>query len=543
MANFASVLRADANGPALTVVDAGFGTVLQSLHDAGAAGWAPKPDLTLVWTRPEGVLSSYADALSGTRVDPSAVEADVDRFADALLGATERTRWMLVPSWTASFGARGLGVVDLHDPSGTRALLARANARLVERLRGQGSCWVVDAEAWMDSGRTDRRLWYAAKVPFPAGVFRAAARDVRAFLNAASGRARKLVIVDLDNTMWGGIVGETGWEGLRLGGHDPVGEAFVDFQRALRTLTRRGVVVAICSKNEENVALDAIRNHPEMVLREDDFAGWRINWRDKSENIAELLEELRLGADAAVFLDDQPAERARVAQAFPTMLVPDWPADALTSVELLDRLACFDLLGVSEEDTARAKSYATERQRRELKANATSSDDWIAQLQVRVQLNRLAPHDLARTAQLLNKTNQMNLRTRRLSEAELSAWAAEPGRSLLVCRVSDRFSDFGLTGIVSVEVRDGVAHVEDFLLSCRVMSRRVEETLLRAATLEAARLGAREVVAEFLPTPRNAPMLSFMQSAGLDVRGEAAFWRSTAEPPPVPAGLEVVGPE
>lgn len=542
MANFAAVLRADAAGAALTVQEAEFGAVMPTLLDGGAKGWAPAPDLTMVWTRPEGVLPTYADALSGARVAAEAIDGDVDRFADAVLAASARARWTVVASWVPTFAARGLGVMDLSDPAGLRGLLLRANARLLERLRGKPACWVIDASAWQDASGADRKLWYAAKVPLPMPTLRAAARDVRAFLNAATGKARKLIILDLDNTMWGGIVGETGWEGLRLGGHDAVGEAFVDFQRALKALTRRGVVLALCSKNEESVALEAIRRHPDMILREDDFAGWRINWGDKAENIRSLLEELRLGADAAVFLDDQPAERARVAQVHPDILVPEWPADGLTSVEKLDRLACFDLLAISAEDAARAQSYAAERQRRELASTASSPDEWLAELGVKVQLDRLNGADLPRAAQLLNKTNQMNLRTRRLSEAELDAWANAPGRSLLTCRVADRFSDFGLTGIVSVEVREGVAHVEDFLLSCRVMTRKVEETLLRAATIEAQRLGAQTLVAEFVPTPRNAPMLSFMEQSGLARDGEHRFVRPVADVPPVPQGLEVSGP-
>jgi FkbH-like protein len=542
MANFAAALRSESSQVPTQVIDPGYGTVFPVLHDLGSEAWLPKPDLAIVWTRPEGVLPSYAAALEGELVTPEAVDGDVRRFAEALQVAAPRSRWMLVPSWVPTFGHRGLGVIDLHAQYGMRALLARANAELLTHLRALPQCWMLDASAWVD-GATDRRLWYAAKVPFTMSTLRAAARDVRAFLSAATGRARKIVILDLDNTLWGGIVGEEGYQGLRLGGHDPVGEAFVDFQRALLALTRRGVVLAVASKNEESVALEAFRKHPDMVLREEHLAARRINWRDKAENIREILAELRLGADAAVFLDDQPAERARVADTFPDMLVPDWPADGLTSVERLERLACFDLLGISEEDVSRANSYATERQRRELLSNATTSADWLQQLQVRVNLSRLDGSDLARAAQLLNKTNQMNLRTRRLSEGELLEWTRAPNRSMVVCRVSDRFSDFGLTGIISVEVRGGdVGYVEDFLLSCRVMTRRVEDVLLRAAAVEAARLGARTLVAEFLPTPRNAPMLSFLQSAGLQSSDGRCFVLTTADERPAPEPLIISGP-
>jgi len=542
LANLAAALRADGGEPALEVTEGAPGSLFHALMDASAPVWQGHPDLAVVWTRPEGVLPSFADALAGKRVEPRSVIADAERFANSVAAVAARARWVLVPTWVPTFAARGLGLLDLHDPSGLRALLAQANDVLAERLRATKGCFVADASTWFHVSHTDRKLHYAAKIPFPTAVFQAAARDIRALLTAASGRSRKIIILDLDNTLWGGVVGETGWEGLRLGGHDPVGEAFVDFQYALKALSARGIVLAVVSKNEESVALEAIRSHPEMVLREDDFAGWRINWNDKGMNVASLLEELRLGADAAVFLDDQPAERARVAQAVPGVLVPEWPADGLRSAELLDRLACFDQLVISEEDVLRTKSYIAERKRDALRETVGSAEEWLAELGVRVEFERLGPKNLARAAQLLNKTNQMNLRTRRLSESELADWTAGVNRSLLVCRVSDRFSDFGLTGLVSVEVREGEGEIVDFLLSCRVMSRKVEETLLAAAAREASARGATTLRAEFIATPRNAPMLAFLRGSDLAEGEEHRFQLSVAERTPFPAHLTVEGP-
>jgi FkbH-like protein len=472
----------------------------------------------------------------------SSVDEEVDRFLEAVAAASGRARWTLVPTWVPTFAIRGLGIVDLHDASGLRALIARANQRLVAGLREIPDCWSIDASAWMESGasRRDRRLWYAAKIPFPTPVFREAARDIRSFLRAATGRSKKVIFLDLDNTLWGGVVGETGWEGLRLGGHDPVGEAFLDFQRALKTLARRGVVLAIVSKNEEDVALEAIRRHPDMVLREDDFAGWRINWKDKATNVAELLDELRLGADAAVFLDDQPAERGRVSAELPEVLVPEWPADALGSVEALERLACFDVLRVSEEDAARSLSYAAERQRRALREGVSGIDEWVEQLGVVVEFEPLGRENLPRATQLLNKTNQMNLATRRMSETELWDWSRKPGRRFLTARVADRFSDFGLTGLVSLEQADsGTVSIVDFVLSCRVMSRRVEEAMVHVAVAHAHELGAEEVSARFDPTARNAPMLAFWRDRSGFASDDGHLFRWEAGAYPAPKGVEI----
>ena len=545
LANLAALLRNDQEEPGLEVSEAPYGAVLPTLLDPASAAWSERPDLTVVWTRPEGVLGSYADVLTGERVTVTDVERDVDAFADTLLQAASRSRWMAVPVWVPPFGRRGLGVVDLHDPSGSRALLARANHRLIERLRESQNVWALDASAWMERAgdtRTDRRLWYAAKVPFPTPVFAAAVRDLKSLLRAATGRSRKVVLLDLDNTLWGGVVGETGWEGLRLGGHDPVGEAFVDLQRALKALTKRGVVLGIVSKNEESVALEAIRKHPDMVLREEDFAGWRINWRDKATNVAELLDEIRLGLDSAVFIDDQPAERARVAEALPKVLVPDWPADPLASVQALDRLGCFDMLQVSSEDVARAQSYAAERERRALRESVSSMEDWLAELDVSVRVEAISTENQARAAQLLNKTNQMNLTTRRMSESELVDWAAGQGREFLTFRVSDRFSDFGLTGLLGLELEDDVMRIVDFVLSCRVMSRQVEEAMAHVAVEAAREAGAKRLEATHRPTERNAPMLAFWRDrSGFVEQGDGTFHWDPAQTYPAPSELRLSG--
>lgn len=540
--NLRAALESEAGEPAVTTAASDFGAVFPTLLDPKSPLWSDRPDLTVVWTLPESVLGTVSRALAGEVVDPESIADEVEEFVRALSKGATHTRWMVVPTWLPPFGTRGTGVTDLHEPTGLAALLADANRELIRGLRQLDNVWVLDASPWAaEAGpaRTNRRYWYAARIPFPPTVFRAAARDLKAFLRAATGRARKVVFLDLDNTLWGGVVGETGWEGITLGGHDPIGEAFVDFQRALKALTRRGVVLAIVSKNEEAVAMEAIRRHPEMVLREDDFAGWRINWEDKAANVLDLLHELRLGKAAAVFIDDQPAERARVNEAIPEILVPEWPVDPLGSVEALERLACFDLLRVSSEDSLRARSYVAERERLALRDQISGPDEWIERLSVKVQVEELGPESLARAAQLLNKTNQMNLATRRLSEAELRDWTEKPENRCFTFRVSDRFGEFGLTGLLSLEQVGSDMEIVDFLLSCRVMSRRVEETMVHVAVEHARSLSLGELRARFSPTERNAPMLAFWKDAsGFEDRGEGLFGWDLANAYPMPRGVE-----
>jgi len=197
------------------------------------------------------------------------------------------------------------------------------------------------------------------KLAFGNEVFKEAVKHVKSSLRGIRGKARKIVILDLDDTLWGGIVGDLGWRDLNLGGHDPVGEAFVDFQKTLKSLLNRGIILGIVSKNEESVALDALQNHPEMVLRPDDFAGWKINWSDKAMNIVELVAELNLGLDAVVFIDDNPVERACVKETLPDVLVPEWPEDRMLYKKALLDLDCFNSLSGFRKNIVYQKTVRT----------------------------------------------------------------------------------------------------------------------------------------------------------------------------------------
>ncbi len=385
------------------------------------------------------------------------------------------------------------------------------------------------------------KLWYLGKIPFGNEVFKAAARDIKAALRGMLGYARKLIIVDLDDTLWGGIVGDAGWENLVLGGHHHIGEAYVDFQHALKSMQNRGILLAIVSKNEEQVALEAIGKHPEMVLRLEDFAGWRINWQDKVQNIIDLLAELNLGPQSAVFIDDSPVERARVKESLPEVLVPDWPEDPLFYPATLLSLRCFEMPSLSREDLARSTMYLSETKRRELKKTVRSLEEWLMRLAIRVQVEELHPANLQRATQLLNKTNQMNLSTRRMSEAELMAWAEQEHHRLWTLRVSDKFGDAGLTGIISLEIQDRSAQIVDFILSCRVLGRKIEETMLAVAIHQAQAMGVANVYARYTSTSKNKPCLDFFKSLAprFQQQGEC-FIMDAKQPFSVPGHIELI---
>jgi FkbH-like protein len=526
--------------PVCTVEAAPYGQVYHTLLEAPPQGEAPPHDranqVAVVWTLPDRVIEPFARAVSLEPVDAGELLEAVDRFAAALTTFKARVHYLFVPAWVLLPSHRGYGMLDWRPDLGLAALVARMNVRLAERLSSEPGIFVLDTQRWLYAGEAraaSPKLWFASKVPFGNPVFQAAAADVRAALLGVSGRARKLIVTDLDETMWGGVVGETGWEGIVLGGHSHLGEAYVAYQKALKAMTNRGVQLGIVSKNDEAVALAALDQHPEMVLRRQDFAGYRINWRDKAENIVELVREINLGLEAVVFLDDNPAERSRVREALPDVLVPELPADPTMLASSVFSLRCFDTPAISQEDRARVGMYAAERRRREALPQVGSIEEWIASSRIEVAAEPLQAADMARAVQLLNKTNQMNLSTRRLSESELMAWLGAGRRCLWTVRVRDRFGDYGLTGLVSLTIEGPTARIVDFVLSCRVMGRRVEECMVHLAVAAAYGWGAREVVAEHRPTARNLPCLRFWETSGFERHDEHEFrWRVRAPYPP-----------
>jgi len=487
-----------------------YGQVYQSLARS-SEGW-----LDIVWTLPERILPGFSKALQLEHIKHEDIMTEVDDFAESLISASTG-KYIFVAAWHLPVN-NSYGILDWQDGLGLSNLLAKCNLRLSAKISAHNNIFMLPTHRWMEGIKqpVSKRLWYATKIPYVSDVFETAAENIQQSVDAINSKSRRLIVVDLDNTLWGGVVGETGWQGVRLGGHDHVGEAFKDFQQALKALSNRGIQLAISSKNDEAVALEAIDNHPEMVLKREDFAGWRINWSDKAANITELVNEINLGFDSVVFIDDNPAERGRVSDALGEVLVPEWPKDPAMYVETLLSLRCFDSSTVTNEDRARTMMYVSERNRKSIKQNVGSNDDWLRRLETIVTALPINSSNISRVTQLFNKTNQLNLSTRRLSEQMIISWGGKETRSMLAISVSDQFGDMGLVGVVSVEASGAQGRLIDFILSCRVMGRRVEETLIYLALTELEKLGAKDMEVVYKPTDRNRPTLQVLEEANLE---------------------------
>ncbi|MDB9892086.1 HAD-IIIC family phosphatase [Amylibacter sp.] len=472
--------------------------------------------LDIIWTSPERVLPGFQKACQFEEVAHEDILDDVDYFAQSLINASEK-RYIFVASWHLP-AKTGYGMLDWKNGLGLSNLLAKCNIRLAEKISESNNIFMLPTNIWMEGMKNplSNKMWYAAKIPYVNGVFENAAKHIVQYIDAIRGKSRRLIVLDLDNTLWGEVVGENGWQGIRLGGHDHVGEGFKDFQLALKSLSNRGVQLAISSKNDEVVAMQAIDNHPEMILKREDFVGWRINWHDKASNIMDLADEINLGLESLVFIDDNPAERNRVSGALPEVLVPEWPEDPSMYVEALNSLCCFENTTITKEDRVRTSLYVSERNRQEIKHSVKNNDDWLRRLNTRVTACPVNSNNISRVTQLFNKTNQLNLSTRRLSEKEILTWLDSKACHMMAISVIDKFGDMGLVGVIGVEALGRKGRLVDFILSCRVMGRQVEQTLLHLAVSELVSRGVENMEIVYEATERNGPTLQLLKSAGLE---------------------------
>lgn len=330
------------------------------------------------------------------------------------------------------------------------------------------------------------------------------------FLVPMAGKTRKVLVLDLDGTLWGGVIGEDGMDGLALGPQAP-GNAYVAFQKAVKAVQERGILLAIVSKNNEEDGLQVIREHPGMVLKESDFAAIRINWEDKVTNMRSIAEELNVGLDSFVFFDDDPGNRLLVQQEAPEILTVDVPADPARYVETLLRIPELEVLHLTEEDKKRTELYAAERQRKGAAAEAPNMDAFLRSLEMKADIRENDATQIARMAQLTQKTNQFNLTTKRYTEEDIRHFVESPEYDVWSIRVADRFGDNGIVGLAIVKKGDQDWSLDTFLLSCRVLGRGVEQALL-SKVIEATKGGERKtLVGEFIPTAKNKITETFLK--------------------------------
>jgi FkbH-like protein len=423
-----------------------------------------------------------------------------------------------------SFGA----VLDSQNEDGQTALIRSINAGIRRAAAGFQGIYLLGYDSL--TARYGKRAWFdprnhsTVKMPLRAEFLGKLASEWLRFVFPATGRSAKVLVTDLDNTLWGGVIGEDGADGIRIDRGYP-GAGYRGLQRAI--LDRRGVLLAIASKNNPDDALDVLKTHPEMLLRPEHFSSLYIDWNDKAANLRRIANELNVGTDSLVFLDDNEAERELVRQELPEVTVIELPKDPMQYEEVLRDCPVFERFSLSAEDTKRQQYYAGQKLRNELQHTSSSLEDFYRSLSQVVDIQPVNDESLARASQLTMKTNQFNLTTRRYNEAQLADFLRAPASRAHAVKVSDRFGDNGITGLYMTTHDGKVCEIDTFLLSCRVIGRTVETAVLAHLLDYCRKQGIEEIRGWYLPTKKNKPAESVYSDHGftrLESDGANTLW-------------------
>jgi FkbH-like protein len=510
-----------------------FNAATQELLDPESGCARHRPDVVFLLQR----LADACPALADDFLAADAVEHERE---------TERLLSELVDTLTA-FRARSsasvvvanfplpshplLGIYEVMSTHSQTAAIRALNERLVAAARTIPGVHVLDFDRlcaalgyrhWQDD-----KMWHLGRAPLSATALPALARACASFVGAVAGTPRKCLVLDLDNTLWGGVLGEEGVAGIALG-HSYPGSVFRHFQQVVLQLHRRGVILAINSKNNPADVDEVFRTHPDMVLRREHFACARVNWEDKPANMLAIAEELDIGVDSMAFFDDNPAERALMAETLPGVLTLHVPADPLAYASALLDSGAFDKLSFTDEDRRRGEMYQQQRLRRALDRTAHSLDAFYEGLEMVASIRPVDEFAFPRVLDLIGKTNQFNLTTRRYTASELAAMVSDPDHGVFCLRARDRFGDHGIVGVAIVHDRAGVARIDTLLLSCRIIGRTMETALLAHLVDWARARGLEELRGEFIPTAKNAPAADFFPRHGfapVAVEDGLATWR------------------
>jgi FkbH-like protein len=482
---------------------------------------ANPPDFVLLAS--DNRLLTIAAPLGDEEASARAVDialAQISRIAEVAYAATGRP--VILQTLAGDPNAPQINM-DLGLSGSPRYLIDAFNRRLAVEAR-QTSRLLFDVNALANligqAAWSAGRYWYAAKYPFATAMIPLYADHLMRIIAAQMGRSRRVMVLDLDNTLWGGVVGDDGIEGLVLGNGTPLGETYSALQRMALSYKERGIILCVSSKNDETIALDAFRNHPEMVLKEDDIVAFRVNWDDKAANIKAIAGMLDLGLDSFVFLDDNPAERKRVRDALPSVAVPELPEDPSDWISVFQAAGYFEQSGFSKEDQLRASFYKANARRAAQLERIGNHDDYLRSLEMTLSI---APFDATghkRIAQLISKSNQFNLTTRRHSEAEVATIQSSAETITVQARLVDIFGDNGMISVIICRQQDQHWEVDTWVMSCRVLGRRVEETILQYLVDRARAAGIIEIIGQYIPTAKNGLVRDHFRKLGFNQTDE-----------------------
>jgi FkbH-like protein len=499
-----------------------FGQLRQEIRNPQSVLYLPGTHITLLLPN----IASYLDA---GRYSEAAAIAVVDAVAQEVGIVRQQTDSLIVLGNFLPPESRPTGILDWKQESGVANFYRTLNLALSQRLASETGVLVVDLPCLAMSASlrwtTLTNEFFLSSAALPDAMTLVLGRDLAAAAAALLGVNRKCLVVDIDNTIWHGIIGEDGTAGIKIGGSYP-GNVYLELQRQILSLYDRGVILAINSKNNESDVWDAFDNRPEMLMKRHHFSAWRINWQDKASNLRELASDLNIGLDSVVMLDDNPLEREWIESSLPEVYAAN-ADDPLSMVRFLSECRLFDTLNLSAEDAFRNKSYAAATARKKHHEESSDLNSFLETLEVMVEVRNLSPQVLGRFSQLTQKTNQFNLTTRRYSEKQVVSLLENPRSELLYCSCRDRFADEGIVGAAVIAKEQEVWSIDTFLLSCRVLGRGVEQAFMAAIYDRAKAAGALLLRGEFIRTTKNGQTEFFYEQLGFALEsstGDRKVW-------------------
>ncbi len=505
-----------------------FNNYISEIHDPSSGLYASDPQYIILV--PDNRVCLYTGGLT----DPAdAVTREVERVADELLGLCgilrERVSAEIILCNYILPPHNDLGPLGSKSPASEWNFKKAVNLRVGQNAPNYIHICDFEFIAYQLGGSAveDEKSWFESKQLASAKFQVRAAKEIAHIIHSLKSAPKKVLALDLDNTLWGGVIGDDGMEGIELGDTSPRGEAFKAFQTYILSLTKRGLLLGVCSKNDHENAIEPFQKHPEMVLREEHIVSFKANWQPKAENLIEMARELDLGLDSFVFIDDNPAEIEIVRQFAPEVTTILLGPDPSTYVSQLKESRLFERSAITDDDGQRTEQYRKESERRDLRAVAVDMDSYLASLEMVGTIKEFNRIDLPRIAQLINKSNQFNLTTRRRTEAEIDALVSDQDYSCFSMRLADRFGDHGLIAVVVGKKNgDNVFEIDTWLMSCRVLKRQVEEQVLNEIARIAAERGGSRIKGIYLPTAKNGmvsdlyPRLGFNELTSTPERSE-----------------------
>ena len=424
------------------------------------------------------------------------------------------------------------GITETKSDFGFHEMIEELNRSLRNISKTHSSVYIYDFNHFVskygEKNIFDYRQFHVGDIQIALNFIPSFAYELMSYIKPISGTNKKCIVLDLDNTLWGGVVGEDGFDGIELG-HSSNGKAFVDFQKELLSLWNHGIILAINSKNNFDDAMKVINEHPNMILRKKNFASIQINWDDKAQNLKQIAEEINIGLNSIAFFDDDKINRERIKQEFPEVLTIEVPDDPSQFSLILKNLNDFNVLQRTDEDIKRGQMYAQQRERKELEKSISNLDDFLEQLDIKVKMKNSNEFLIPRISQLTLKTNQFNLTTRRYQEEEIRNFTNDHKFIVGCAQVLDKFGDNGITGVYIINKQDKIWSIDTFLLSCRIMGRGVENGILSQILIDAKHNGVEEIRANFIPTQKNKPAENFLPDFGFQKEGDNWIYKLNNE--------------